>query len=248
MLLQMQTWNEVERYLEGSDTIIVPIGSTEQHGPNGLIGTDALTAEHVARGVGAATGTLVAPVIAVGMAQHHMAFTGSMTLKPSTLQLVIRDYVDSLSRHGFRRFFFINGHGGNIATVNAAFAEIHAERSLADGDNRPGLSLHLRSWWMGKRTMAEIRQRFGDRDGSHATISEVSMTQHLFPDAIKTPPEDMGTPSDYRGRWGDAEDYRRKFPDGRIGSWPQEATPEAGKVLYDLAVEEIVGELREFAA
>ena len=53
-------------------------------------------------------------------------FAGSMTVKPSTLIAIIHDYVLSLARHGFRRFFFINGHGGNIATVQAAFSEIYA--------------------------------------------------------------------------------------------------------------------------
>ncbi len=57
--------------------------------------------------------------LAYGMSQHHLAFTGSATLRPSTLMLVVRDVVQSLAVHGFRRFFFINGHGGNVATVTA---------------------------------------------------------------------------------------------------------------------------------
>ena len=63
-----------------SQSIIIPIGSTEQHGPNGLIGTDALCAEAVAKGVGEKAEALVAPTISVGMAQHHLGFPGSMTL------------------------------------------------------------------------------------------------------------------------------------------------------------------------
>ena len=124
MLLHLQTWPDVERYLETSRAIILPIGSTEQHGPNGLIGTDAICAEVIARGVGEAAGSLGAPTIAVGMAQHHMAFTGTMTLRPSTLIAVLRDTVESLARHGFRQFYFINGHGGNIAPANPALSAI----------------------------------------------------------------------------------------------------------------------------
>src|SRR5262249_42299168 len=105
MRLQLATWPEVEAYLAASRAIILPIGSTEQHGPNGMIGTDALTADAIANGVGEATGALVAPPINVGMAQHHMAFAGSMTLRPSTLIAVVRDCVVSLARHRFERFF-----------------------------------------------------------------------------------------------------------------------------------------------
>src|ERR1700741_1794712 len=108
MQLQLQTWMEVEAYLKSSRGIILPIGSTEQHGPIGLIGTDAICAEVVARGVGEATGALVAPTIAVGMAQHHLGFPGSMTWLPSTRIAGRQDLVVSLARHGGERFEVLN--------------------------------------------------------------------------------------------------------------------------------------------
>ena len=94
MKLHLSTWPEVEAYLLRSQGIIFPIGSTEQHGPTGLIGTDAICAETIATGVGEQTGSLVAPTINVGMALHHTAFPGSISLRPSTLIALIQDSVD----------------------------------------------------------------------------------------------------------------------------------------------------------
>src|SRR3984957_13331235 len=151
MLLQHQTWQEVESYLAQSKGIILPIGSTEQHGPNGLIGTDAICAEVLAKAVGESAGAMVGPTIGVGIAVHHMGFAGSMTVKPSTLIAIIHDYVLSLARHGFRRFLFINGHGGNIATIQAAFSEIYAaaEGVMAERGNAE-LRCRLANWGDGR--------------------------------------------------------------------------------------------------
>jgi creatinine amidohydrolase len=245
MQLHLQTWPDVERYLARSQSIIIPIGSTEQHGPNGLIGTDALCAEAVAKGVGEKTESLVAPTISVGMAQHHLAFPGSMTLTPSTLIAVIKDWVFSLSRHGFRRFYFINGHGGNIATVTAAFSEIYAVSSLDGAGNQASLQCRLRNWWQADGISSLSRELYGSSEGSHATPSEVSMTWHLFPEAAR--PMRLDPEIAPSGDFADAADYRRRFPDGRIGSNPGLATGEAGKRLLDLAVAGLAADYRRWA-
>jgi creatinine amidohydrolase len=246
VLLHLQTWEEVDAYLERSKAIIVPIGSTEQHGPNGLIGTDAICAAAIAEGVGAAAEALVGPTINVGNAQHHLAFAGSITLRPSTLIAVIGDYVGSLARHGFQRFYFINGHGGNIATVGAAFAELYAAASLRPGANAPSLRCTLKNWWETQGVQRLSKDFYGAREGSHATPSEVSLTQHLYPAAIKH--REMGPPAPRRRGFTDAEDYRRLFPDGRIGSEPSLATPEHGARFLETAVRDIAEEYRRFAA
>ena len=234
MQLHLQTWPEVEAYLRSSRGIILPIGSTEQHGPVGLIGTDAICAEIVARGVGDTADAMVGPTIGVGMAQHHMAFPGSVTLRPSTLIALLRDIVELLAVHGFERFYFVNAHGGNIATVSAAFSEIYAARSMAPGGNVAPIKCRLRNWWQGEGVGQIAKELYGDAEGSHATPSEVAMTQFAYPEAIKRAPLDP--PIAPRGDFTDAADYRRHFPDGRIGSNPALATPEAGKRLYEAAV------------
>jgi creatinine amidohydrolase len=245
MQLQLQTWQEVEAYLQTSRGIILPIGSTEQHGPIGLIGTDAICAEVIARGVGDATGTLVAPTIAVGMAQHHLGFPGTITLRPSTLIAVLRDNVESLARHGFERFYFLNGHGGNIGTLSAAFSEIYAARSLANGSNVPPVKCRLRNWWANQEVQALARELYGNAEGSHATPSEVALTQFAYPEAIKS--AILDPPVAPWGDFADAADYRSKFPDGRIGSNSALATPEAGRRLYETAVAAIAKDYQSWS-
>ena len=249
MLLQLCTWPEVEERLKESTGIIVPIGSTEQHGPIGLIGTDALCAEVVARGVGEAADALVAPTISVGMAQHHLGFPGSMTLRPTTLIAVVRDTVRSLARHGFARIYFINGHGGNIATVSAAFSEVYAETSLdatlGNGPgNAPGPRCKLKNWYDSPGVRKLSKELYGSAEGSHATPSEVALTQFAFPEAIKR--AEMSPRIAPKGPIHDAADYRRRFPDGRIGSDPSLASPKAGKRLYKAAVKDLTQDYKAF--
>jgi creatinine amidohydrolase len=246
MQLQLQTWPEVEAYLRESRGIILPIGSTEQHGPIGLIGTDAICAETIARGVGEAANALVGPTIAIGMAQHHLGFPGSITLRPTTLIALLLDTVLSLARHGFERVYLINGHGGNIATVSAAFSEIYAARSLSAPADVPPLKCKLKNWWQSAKVQQLVRELYGDAEGSHATPSEVAITQFAYPAAIKSAPLDP--PIAPRGGFTDAADYRRNFPDGRIGANSALATPEAGRRLYEAAVAAITEDYREWVA
>ncbi len=244
MLLHLSTWTEVEVYLSQSTGIIIPIGSTEQHGPTGLIGTDAICAEVIARGVGESTQAIVAPTINVGMALHHTAFPGSISLRPSTLILVIRDTITSLAKAGFTQFFFINGHGGNVATLKAAFAEVYATLADLNMTNADQVRCQVSNWYMCGSVYSLAKRLYGDQEGSHATPSEVALTQYIYPDAIKQAVLNPDVSKDHR-IYG-AADFRRRYPDGRMGSNPALATPEHGKQFYDLAVKELSNNYLEF--
>ncbi len=245
MQLQLSTWPEVEAYLRESRGIIVPIGSTEQHGPSGLIGTDAICPQLIAAGVGEQTGALVAPTIAVGMSQHHLEFPGSMTLRPSTLIAVVVDTVASLARHGFERFYFLNGHGGNIATVNAAFAEVHASGALG-GTPGSGLRMRIANWYLTPAVRALSGELYADAEGSHATPSEVALSYFAHPDQVRNVAlQPRRAPA---GGFHDAADFRRRYPDGRIGSDPSLATVEHGERLYRAALADVSDDYRAFLA
>lgn len=235
MRLHLATWPQVEAYLKRSNAIILPIGSTEQHGPTGLIGTDALCAEAVALRVGEALQVMVAPTIAVGMAQHHMEFPGTMTLRPSTLMAVVRDCLLSLVRHGFERVLLINGHGGNVATVQAAFAE--TQMDLDTLSPRPALRTRLLNWWELPEVERLSMDLYGDAVGSHATPPEVALTWALHPETVDQRP--LSPRLAPRGPFHGAADFRARFPDGRIGSNPSLATVAHGERLLATAAEEI---------
>jgi creatinine amidohydrolase len=90
----------------------------------------------------------------------------------------------------------------------------------------------------------KAKELYGDKEGSHATPSEVALTQFVYPEAIKTaalnPEVAKGFPI-----YG-AADFRRHYPDGRMGSDPSLATPEHGKELYDLAVSSLMKDYLQF--
>ncbi len=244
MKLQFLTWPEVEAYLTHSRAIIIPIGSTEQHGPIGMIGTDALCPEIVAAGMAERRKILIGPTLSIGMAQHHLAFPGSVSLRPSTLIQVVSDVVESLAGQGFSHFFFLNGHGGNIATVQAAFSEIWARASFARSQS--ALRLRLHNWFQGERVGQLSRQLFGDGEGSHATPSEISLVLSAYPEAsreIALDPEQA--PS---GPIFDAADFRRRHPDGRMGARSALASAEHGRRLRAAAVDDALEALGQFVS
>ncbi len=242
--LQLRSWPDVESYLKRCKGIIVPLGSTEQHGPTGAIGTDALTADAVALEVGRRSGVLVTPPQAFGMAEHHLGFAGTVSLQPSTLLAVMRDVVLSLATHGFERIFVINGHGGNIATTKAAFAEAYGEARRRQLPVAGQLQCKLANWFMAGPVFQEARKLYGDREGHHATPSEIALTLHLEPslESLQRPLPDAAPAGPIHG----PDDFRRRHPDGRMGSDPSLARAEHGATFLELAATALCKDLEQF--
>ncbi|MDR3507702.1 MAG: creatininase family protein, partial [Caulobacteraceae bacterium] len=139
---------------------------------------------------------------------------------------------------------FLNGHGGNVASIEAAFSELYAEASFAR--RQAGFALKLRNWWDIKGVMNLTRSQFPTGHGSHATPSEIAITQWAYPGAIKAAnyaPQIAPT-----GPIREALDFRARYPDGRMGSDPALATPEKGGELVALAAESLIADVAAFAA
>ncbi|MGZ3772201.1 MAG: creatininase family protein [Pseudobdellovibrionaceae bacterium] len=230
--LQEKTWPQIEEYLKTKKEIIVPVGSTEQHGPTGLLGIDFMTAWEIAKTVGMKTNTLVAPPLCVGMAVHHMAFPGTMTLSPLTYIQVITEIIQSLGRHGFNKFIFINGHGGNTAPLTSAFCQAKQHQETYD--------IKLFNWWLLPEVTDYESKVFGQQNGFHATCGEISVSMFLNPEVYQDIPKEAFTPTQERPYWPMApQEFRKVFPDGRMGSNPALCSVEHGKLLFNLAVNSI---------
>ena len=156
----------------------------------------------------------------------------------------ITDWVSSLSRHGFERIYFLNGHGGNVATIEATISEIYAEWSFVE--DQPPFILKLKNWWDLPGVNGLCSRLFPTGHGMHATPSEIAVTQAAYPHRIKT--ADYSPQIAPNGPIRDALDYRARFPDGRIGSDPAQASPEKGRQIIEAAVPALLGDVAAFAA
>lgn len=119
--LEALTSREVQERIEsGVPTAVFPTGSLEQHGPHCPLGTDALIAQIIARGVADRLEALCLPPLWFGVSPHHMEFAGSLTIRPSVFADLVADLLESLIHHGIKNVLILNGHGGNTASIDTA--------------------------------------------------------------------------------------------------------------------------------
>ena len=157
---------ELEAFLAEHDTVIVPTGSTEQHGPHGPLLTDVLVPNEVARRVAPRIGAVVAPTINYGLSYPHVGFTGVVHIRIPTFMALVEDVAVSLAAIGFRRIVFLNGHYDN--TMAIAYACANAAPRLPDG-----VRAFPVNYWDGM-TPSEAAEFFDPSNGLHANRGETS--------------------------------------------------------------------------
>ena len=167
-----------------------------------------------------------------------------MSLQPATLLAVLHDLVLSLGRHGFERVFVINGHGGNIATAKAAFAQAHGTAATRNLPVAPQLRCRLANWFMAGPVMRQARDLYGDKEGHHATPSEIAVTLAVEP-SLQSKQRPLPDPAP-AGPIHGPDDFRRRHPDGRMGSHPSLATAQHGEALLETAATALSEDLRTF--
>jgi len=228
--LEQMTWRDVKDAMDsGKKTVIVPIGSMEQHGPHLPEGTDTFTGdvlgERIARKLGDA---LVAPTIRPGCSGHHMRFPGTITLSAETLMRTIREVCSSLAFHGFENIVLMPTHGGNFAAVNAVAPEI--ARKL---DANIVVLADLEAM---RETMVKSLEGFGvspAQAGVHSGAAETSFALASFEELVEKDLMQAG----YIGEFTNStlmKEIGALSPIGVIGD-PRKASKEAGeRVVNDL--------------
>lgn len=238
MLLNELTWTDVRDLLRDDPVVIVPTGSTEQHGPHLPLMVDIASANEVARAVGERTGALVTPPLNFGYSEMWDTFPGTISFKAETFRAAIADIGHSLVRAGFKKILYLNGHNPNLPLLQDVLF------TLIDRFQKDGVQISVGSYFlMAKEECDRIGENF--RDGTHANEFETSFLLHLRPELVKM---------DRIKGWGDSYELRliisfeggamtaSRWPDssdtliqGVFGN-PELASPERGRGYFEAVV------------
>jgi creatinine amidohydrolase len=213
-----------------TDLAVLPVGSTEQHGPHAPLGTDTTTATAVAReGVDRAdTPTILAPPIPVGIAAEHRQFPGTLWVSEDSFRAYVRETCQSLAAHGWDRIVIVNGHGGNVDAL----------RELCGTLVRVGEAYAVPFTWF------DAVDTPGGIDMGHGGPVETSLVRHVDPDSVDADRFAEAAENGAEG-WGEwqssvnlAYDTAEFSENGTVGD-PTESSPALGEQLLDDAASKL---------
>ena len=251
--LEKLSWQDVENYLAADNRIILPVGSTEQHGKFAPLGTDTYVATAIAEGAAQESGVLVAPPLWFGWSPHHLVKPGTISVRAEILIEVLSDTIASLATHGFACFVVVNGH----RIVNIPWMQIAAERA----QRTLGVKVVLFDpAYMSK----EIAQELGFGPIGHGEEIEISHLCHCHPDLVRldeardhahteTPlyhldPQDPRDTLCYVPATQNGLQAVFDQTGDTITGRPSRSTPETGKAYHDHLVGRLVEVLELLAA
>ncbi|MFW9836874.1 MAG: creatininase family protein [Candidatus Thorarchaeota archaeon] len=248
-LLATMTWEEVEERLKECDIALVPLGSTEQHGPALPLSTDHFIATQfsyrAADMVWDKYKVVVTPTVTFGFSPHHMRFKGTITLSELTLSSMIADICHSLAQHGFRKIILVNGHGGNETAISNAMHDMHGNIDakiyhvnwyglvgdiIKDVVTPPAYHAcdmeTSVAWYLGQRVLEDKRV---DEPG------KVLVPGFIIPDMLALPPNASVS--------YDIKD----ITDSGVVGYATKATKEKGKIITDSVLERLTRFIEEIA-
>lgn len=243
--LATMTWEEAQVALERAHLAILPVGSIEQHGPHLPLDTDAGVAIEIADRIAEPLGAsaVVCPPMMYGLSEHHLPFSGTLTLRPSTFIAQVVDVVESLSTYGVRRVLAVNGHAGNVDALRLAGRQLRRDHGV--------LMAHVIWLALARDQLADhpTSTRFG-----HACEAETSVAMALRPETVRTQLLDQAADlptfqplSEPPWPFVDEPVPTREWTaNGALGD-PRAATVEFGAAIVNTAVERAVQFAKEFA-
>ncbi|MEA2552900.1 MAG: creatinine amidohydrolase [Fimbriimonadaceae bacterium] len=238
MILSRLTWQDVES-LSREVTFLVPTGSLEQHGPHLPLFTDSLIATAVAEGVerNLSEQVVLTPTLWMGASGHHLAFPGTISASFETYEGAIVSLVESLLPHGFRKFYFLNGHGGNTEPNGVALRKLKARFPA-------GLFGHLGYFSLIEDAIAGVLEGPA-KDMRHACEAEASLIMHLHPDLVRTDKlrdDGLRTEPPVKGAVLHFDEFTEE---GSLG-YATLATSAKGRTIYEAAVQACTTEIERF--
>jgi creatinine amidohydrolase len=234
MYLPAETWTDLASYFESRSIALIPLGSTEQHGPHLPEGTDHLIAEAFAREVADRTGVLCTPTITVGVSDHHRQFHGTMWVDGPAFRQYVKDLTENLAYHGIDRVIFVNAHGGNVSHLREVGRRLRSEGTVY------GIE------WMWNESIPDLVEEVFETPGPHGGPKETALIQHLHTELV----HDDRLEDARDGGLVDWDDERvhgaRTFFDsidntenGVLGD-QTDATAETGERLFEAAADQLV--------
>ncbi|MEX2540736.1 MAG: creatininase family protein [Trueperaceae bacterium] len=244
------TWPELDEAIAQAKVIVLPVGSTEQHGHHLPQDVDTRLASAVAYEAGrrAAGQVLVMPPVSYGYTHHVMDFPGTINIEPSTFVRFLLDITRSVAYHGFKRIIILNGHGSNHPLVEQAGRQTNLQTDA--------LCLTL-SWWnlISDYWNTEVRTSVIPGGCAHACELETSMYLHIDGDSVRVDrtagdlPDYMKLPGGEKWQYVDLTagsgpativDWTSSYSDSGAFGEPQKASAEKGKLVFERAVGELV--------
>ena len=226
MRIRDHNWMQIEEYLTHDDRAVLPLGCTEQHAYLSL-SVDSILSEQVALDAAEPLGIPVFPVVAYGTTASFMAYPGTVSLQLKTYLALVRDVLDSIVAHGFKRILIVNGHGGNQPAANLV-EYMMQENSTID--------VKFHSWWKAPKTWAKVQEI--DPVASHASWMENFPITRLAGVAQPTHQRAMVDYSNLASMT--PLEARQLIGDGNFGGYYQKPD-EVMDGLWKIAVEETRG-------
>jgi creatinine amidohydrolase len=238
------TWAEMNDAIAMQKVILLPTGSTEQHGRHLPIDVDSFLAESVCLEAGrrAPDKILVLPPVSYGLNLHHIDFPGTIHIEPEVFIAFCVNITKSVAYHGFKKILVVNGHGSNAPLI-----DLIARKTTLGTDSLCAAVHYINLALEAFKTVQDTPVI------AHADEFETSLYLHLAPERVQM--EQAGADNDVMGKWLSSDstaNYPVRFND-YWGRWTNlgvhgdatTATAEKGRVILDAAVDGIVGIVNE---